>query len=386
MKPERTDKLAAGRAAQEAMGLDPMFDLSTPIHRGLRPLPPGIEVRMSEDTARRMIEMEAEDARERAEVDGPRQYDPNTGEPLYTLTELIEMYAEDSYSLLEPKPADMDDATWIKGVEDLQARLEIQYEQIIQETNVILATPEWKEYRRVCDETVERLQDEFIKDPAPVCARTIAEFHRKVDDAVNALQTFYRNKMAARIELEESHDLASLTEREREERVAAIARASTDIALDLTRGELKKRHRNWADLIPSNRIKELRVQSKKDNFEFHKNTIEKRLLAGESLKSLKVDFSFLTVRDLMKVRDRLCEEHPDKLQKRSYRLELLMLNAADEAEAQKIWQKSVPYQKAKKDEAAAARANNGNNKNTDTDTDTDTATTTSTTSTTSTQS
>jgi hypothetical protein len=335
------------------MGNDETFDVSTPLHRGLRPLPPGIEVRMSEHTARRMLAMEAEDARERAAE--PREYDPTTGEPLYSLTELIEMYQEESYQLLEPKPADVDDETWLKGVEELQARLEIQYEQIIQETNVILATPEWKEYRRVCDETVERLQDEFIKDPAPVCARTIAEFHRKVDDAVNALQTFYRNKMGARMELEESHDLASLTEREREERIAAIARASTDIALDVTRGELKKRHRNWNDLIPSNRIKELRRESKRENFERNQKAIEQRLLDGETLRSLKVDFPFMTVKDLMRVRDRLCVEHPDKLKKRTYKMELQLMNV-DDAEAEKLLNSPPSKKGAKKTPQTAAPA------------------------------
>lgn len=330
-------------AVEEALGAD----VAVPFHRAIGPLPDGIAVRMSETAARKMIELEAESAASLAE---PREVGPN-GESMYTLSELIDLYAEDSLQLLNHKPQDVDDATWIKGVEDLQARLEVQYEQIIQETNVILATPEWKEYRRVCDETVERLQDEFIKDPAPVCARTIADFHRKVDDAVNALQTFYRNKLATRVELEESTDLASLTDREREERLAAIAQASTDIALDLTRGELKSRHRHWGDLITGDRIKQLRATAKKENLELNRKLIEQRLLDGETLRAIKTDYPMLSVKDIMRVRGELCDKYPDKLHKRSYRQELEMMDATEQ-EKQHI--STVPGGSAARKAAAAA--------------------------------
>ena len=74
---------------------------------------------------------------------------------------------------------------------------------IEQEAQEILKTPEWKEYKRVSDLAVQKMEEEFINDPEPLCARTVAAFHRRIEVAVTEMQVFYRDKLHARLELEE---------------------------------------------------------------------------------------------------------------------------------------------------------------------------------------
>lgn len=233
-----------------------------------------------------------------------------------TLSELIATYEEGSLSLIDGRPSDVDDESWLKHVEGLQAQLEAQYEVIVQEANAILATPEWQEYRRVCDAKVAQLQDEFMNDPAPVCASTVAEFHRKVDEAVSELQTLYRNKLAARHELEElerSKHL-QLSAREREERIKAVSEATIAVEKQVDKGEQEPVHRVWQDLLSNEKLKRIRKEHSAATLERYRKTIEQRLLAGDSVRAICADYKWLSMKKtLLPLRAELAARYPDQI-------------------------------------------------------------------------
>ncbi len=236
------------------------------------------------------------------------------------LSELIEQYEHRSLSVLGGRPSDVDDETWLQHVEELQAQLEVQYEQIVKEANEIMATPEWQEYRRVCDQRVAALQDEFMRDPAPVCARTVGEFHRKVDEAVSELQAHYRNKLAARRELEELErgKHLQLSASERDERIRALSEATIAVERQIDDGaRAEPVHRKWNDVLTGDKLKRIRKEHLEANLERHGKAIEQRLLAGDTVRAICADYKWLSPKKLLLVRAELAERHPELVKKRT---------------------------------------------------------------------
>jgi hypothetical protein len=240
-----------------------------------------------------------------------------------SLADMINRYEQDSLELMRPRPSDVDDESWLKSVEELQAQLELQYEEIIKETNEIMATSEWKEYRRVCDETVEKLQDQFVKDPAPVSAHSVAEFHRKVDEAVSSLQAFYRNKLAARFELEalEREKHLQLSDREREERIDAMAAAAVEAENEFDgNGRVRapppeKCH--WTDLLTGEKLKRMRKDRIEENLVRHRKGVERRLLGGETVMQVRAAYPWLPAKRILSIRAELSQQYPDVIKTRA---------------------------------------------------------------------